>query len=184
MLSWKWTIKSDKSGQRSSTTPDLQPTKICKWTGRYLSFTGGKWSEDEATRESDLLTLLRSLQVFISWAHKSYHIHLFTLDLSFIDDFSADTYTETVWGLPLSPGPLRWGMSCVVAVGCWVQLTCSKTLACMMITHEHSMCVRDSSSYAKTVWSPAREVATWRVKFGLPILRKSCKSYSLLLCVI
>lgn len=52
-----------------------------------------------------------------------------------------------------------------------------------MSTHVHSMCVRGSALYTKTVWSSACEVATWRVIFDLPTLRKSCKKCSLLICV-
>lgn len=45
------------------------------------------------------------------------------------------------------------------------------------------VCVGGSTLHTKTVWSSACEAATWRVIFGLPILRKSCKKYSLLICV-
>lgn len=174
-------IKSDKSGQRGCTTLDLQPTKICKLTGRYLSFTGRKWSENEATGESDLLTLLRSLQAFISWAYEVYHVFicLCTLDSSCIDDCSTDTYTGIAWGPPLSPGPLRWGMPCVVPVDCSGQLTFSKIFPCVMSTRGHSICVRGSTPYTNTVWPSACKVATWRAIFDPPILRKSCKKIEL-----
>lgn len=141
--------------------------KICNLTGRYLSFTGRKWNEDEATGERDLLTLLRSLQAVISRAYKAYCILIWfcTLDSSCVDDFSTDTYTGTAWGLPLSPGPLRWGVSCVGPVDCLVQLTSSKIFPCMMRTVGHSSCEEQhflcKDSLVFSMWSCYMKSHIW-----------------------
>lgn len=137
-------IVGDKNEQRNCTTLDLKPTKICNLTGRFLSFTGRRWGEDEAAGEGDFLTLLRSLQAFISWA---YHISIWfcTLDSSCIDNFSTDTYTGTAWGLSLSQVPL--GPVCPLRrhVLCWTSGLLST------VNFQENISLYDENSWAH-VW--------------------------------